>query len=160
MIFTKKNIIVSLAIAAVAASSLSVTGCSKSKDEKIIEAISNWANSFKKQLPMKLNDEISMTDIKVGPSKRLEYVYQIAVTAEDYKKVTADYDNFVQLQQNALNNVKTTYCNSKEMKPFVKDGVAVHYTYLSKEGSPLFEIEDFDGKICGSNDMPKIKVNN
>ncbi|MBO5566150.1 MAG: hypothetical protein J5934_02865 [Succinivibrio sp.] len=155
------NSVISLSAAALA---LSLSACSKNEDKAVvddaaaIEPLSKWAESMRSSLPMKLNEQISLTDLKVGPSRRLEYVYVINIPFEAYKQAFPDQKAFIKDQETALNTTKKSYCNGDAMKSFRENGIFVHYTYFSSDNKPLFEIEDFNQEICKLEELPKLKV--
>ncbi len=155
------NSVITLSAAAIL---LSLSACSKNEDKAVvddaaaIEPLSKWADSMRSSLPMKLNEQISLTDLKVGPNRRLEYVYIINIPFEAYKQAFPDQNAFIKAQEPALNTTKNSYCTDDKMKSFRENGIFVHYTYFSSDNKPLFEIEDFNQKICKLDELPKMKI--
>ncbi len=125
---------------------------------KIQESLNNFATTYKKKLPLKLNDEHTLIDIRIGPKLRVDYVYEMDYTLAQYSKALENEEEFNRLYEKPLKNVVHAYCDDKKMETFKNNNVIMHYSYMSKDHKPLFAVEDFDSGICQTRELPKIRI--
>lgn len=105
------------------------------------QALIKVCDQINKQLPMAVDKETRWDNMTPGPGRRLTYSYTFVNTAA--RDVDANY--FLQAQTQQL---RRGVCSSKDMEIFLKNAVTIAYSYRSRDGIHIGEIE-ITPRDCG-----------
>jgi hypothetical protein len=117
----------------------SITSQAASSLRIIEENLSKTAKELKKDLPNKLNDEVTLTDIQISGYK---FIYIYDISSELQKRVLDPI-----YRENLTNEIKLNVCKNESLINSIKSGVVFGYDYYnrySKIQTHYFEINNCD----------------